>query len=225
MAGMLYVQARTIPAMITCTHIHVHCTCTMEQWHVQCTCICIHAHARTRTHTHTHTHTHEMRDSQSHQCVSVSCSVPLEQSPSQLLVCSTTVYPTSHSVRCDGHWEPVREGRGGGGGGSSHLHCIYTYSVHTHTCPSVFFFIQGGQTNIFRNRGGRRLQLKCIKLKLAKAQVGQDHFQGGVKCPPSNPLEKNSAHTHTRKTHTHARCLSMHTQTPNFSIDIEDIHE
>ena len=33
-----------------------------------------------------------------------------------------------------------------------------------------------------RNRGGRRLQLKCIKLKLAKTQGGE--------MPPSNPLEK-----------------------------------
>ena len=44
----------------------------------------------------------------------------------------------------------------------------------------------GGQTNILRNRGGHRLQLKCIKFKLAKAQGGQDHFQG-AKCPPPPP--------------------------------------
>ena len=51
---------------------------------------------------------------------------------------------------------------------------------------SVFFrnFFQGGQTNIFRNRGGRRLQLKCIKLKLAKSQ-------GGGEMPPLNPPRKN----------------------------------
>ena len=32
--------------------------------------------------------------------------------------------------------------------------------------------IQGGQTNILRNRGGRTLQLKYVKLKLAKARGG-----------------------------------------------------
>ena len=60
---------------------------------------------------------------------------------------------------------------------------IYMYSVFFR---NVF---QGGQTNIFRNRGGRRLQLKCIKLKLAKAQGGQDHFRGGGGggCPPQTP--------------------------------------
>ena len=52
--------------------------------------------------------------------------------------------------------------------------CIYMY-MHTR----VFFFkyFSGGQTNISRNRGGRRLQPKYIKL--AKAQGRQDHFQGG----------------------------------------------
>ena len=48
---------------------------------------------------------------------------------------------------------------------------------------SVVFFrktFQSGQTNIFREiEGGRRLQLKYITLKLAKAQGGQDHFRGG----------------------------------------------
>ena len=44
---------------------------------------------------------------------------------------------------------------------------------------------------MLRKRGGRRLQLNCIKLNLAKAQGGQDHFQGGGgEMPPSNPLEK-----------------------------------
>ena len=42
---------------------------------------------------------------------------------------------------------------------------------------SAFFrnSFQGDKPNISRNRGGHRLQLKCIKLKLR----GQDHFQGG----------------------------------------------
>ena len=46
---------------------------------------------------------------------------------------------------------------------------------------------------MLRKRGGRRLQLNCIKLNLAKAQGGQDHFQGGggpnapLKPPRKNP--------------------------------------
>ena len=76
-----------------------------------------------------------------------------------------------------------------------HVQCIYIVHVHCgqctvdiiHTCIHVhvhqcFFrniFRGGGQTNISRNRGGHRLQLKSIKLKLTKAQGGQDHFQGG----------------------------------------------
>ena len=61
---------------------------------------------------------------------------------------------------------------------------------------SVFFkkTFSGGQTNILRNRGGRRLQLKYIKLKWAKAQGGggggQDHFQGGGGMPPLKPSKK-----------------------------------
>ena len=48
------------------------------------------------------------------------------------------------------------------------------------------FFLEKsfGGTNISRNRGRRMLQLKY---KLAKAQGGQDHFQGG---PPLKPPKK-----------------------------------
>ena len=66
--------------------------------------------------------------------------------------------------------------------------------VVTYYCSGFFWkYISGGgggQTNILRNRGGHRLQLKCIKFKLAKAQGGQDHFQG-AKCPPPPPLPSN----------------------------------
>ena len=56
---------------------------------------------------------------------------------------------------------------------------------------SVFFkkTFSGGQTNILRNRGGRRLQLKYIKLKWAKAQGGggggaRPFSGGGGNAPP-----------------------------------------
>ena len=59
-------------------------------------------------------------------------------------------------------------------------HDYYGKMIHI----SVLFrnIFQGGQTNISRNIGGRRLQLKCIKLKLTKAQGG-----GGEMPPPQPP--------------------------------------
>ena len=56
----------------------------------------------------------------------------------------------------------------------------------------------GGQSNILRNRGWHRLQLKCIKLKVAKPQGGgggggggKTIFRGAGKKyplqPPKNP--------------------------------------
>ena len=58
-------------------------------------------------------------------------------------------------------------------GGCAHL------CVHVHV--SVFFrkTFQREQTNISRNRGGCRLQLKNNGLKLRGGGGGQDHFQGG----------------------------------------------
>ena len=47
----------------------------------------------------------------------------------------------------------------------------------------------GGANQYLRNRGGCRLQLKCIKLKLAKAQTGKTIWGGGG-MPPSTPLKK-----------------------------------
>ena len=45
----------------------------------------------------------------------------------------------------------------------------YIHCIHVHV---YYFSGGGGQTNISRNRGGRRLQLKCIKFKLAKIRGG-----------------------------------------------------
>ena len=60
-------------------------------------------------------------------------------------------------------------------------------TTKTVNCSQCFFLDQGGgQTNILRKRGGRRLQLKCIKYKLAKAQGGQNAP------PPLKPPRKNS---------------------------------
>ena len=72
---------------------------------------------------------------------------------------------------------------------------------------SVFLEIFRGQTNILRNGGGGggRLQLKCIKLKPAKAQGGgggKTIFRGGGGMPPSNPL-KNPARS---KLHVQCTC-------------------
>ena len=56
-----------------------------------------------------------------------------------------------------------------------------------------FLEIFRGQTNILRNRGGGGgLQLKCIKLKPAKAQGGggaRPFSGGGGECPPQTPLK------------------------------------
>ena len=56
------------------------------------------------------------------------------------------------------------------------------YTLYTCTCVLFFGGGGGGQTNIFRNRGGRRLQLKCIKFKLAKVRGG-----GGGNVTPQPP--------------------------------------
>ena len=62
-------------------------------------------------------------------------------------------------------------------------HASLVYTVH-HSIPGkpIFGEIEGG--------GGRRLQLKCIKLKLAKVQGGNTIFRGGGgrNVPPKKTL-------------------------------------
>ena len=55
-----------------------------------------------------------------------------------------------------------------------HNECVYVCTCAV--CSPRQCYFQGGNHNILRNRGGHRLQLKCIKLKLLR---GQGHFQGG----------------------------------------------
>ena len=71
-------------------------------------------------------------------------------------------------------------------------HFLVTWYIHTPQIESSVILgkIFRGQTNVSRNRGGHRLELKDINCEnWLKLRGGKTIFRVGGKLPPSNPLK------------------------------------